>query len=111
MAVKPIDLYDTIDRNSGELFDLMIHGLVYPSTLYIFMHFYFVWGIRKIWFVLIGAAVLTLLDWVSTQYFHLFTYKAWKIHYSYPFYILVLTVNLNLHSWIRKRYRQERSTA
>lgn len=111
LAVKPVDLYDTIDHDSGEMFDLMIHGFTYPATLYIFMHFYFVWGISKIWFVPIGAAVLTILDWVSMQYFHLFTYKAWKIYYSYPFYILVLTLNLNLHSWIRKRYRQERSTA
>lgn len=111
LAAKPIDLYDTLDRNSGEFFDLIIQGFTYPTTLYIFMHVYFVWRMSKIWFILLGAVVLTILDWVSMHYFHLFTYKAWKIYYSYPFYILVLTLNLNLHSWIRKRYLQERSMA
>lgn len=107
LAVKPIDLYDTLDHDSGEFFDLIVHSLTYPATVYIFLYCYFAWRMRKLTFVILGAGVLTILDAVSTYWFDLFTYKGWHIYYSYPFYMMVLSINLALITWVRHRYARE----
>ncbi|WP_134686409.1 hypothetical protein [Brevibacillus migulae] len=103
LATKPVDLYDTIDRNYGELFDLPLEMVTYPVTMYIFMHVFLAWSLKKRHIVLLGAALLLILEWITMHFFSLFTYKGWNLMYSYFFYMFVLTINVNLTEWLHKR--------
>lgn len=104
LAIKPIDLYDTLDRNYGEIYDFFLQAVTYPCTIFIFMHFFLTWKMSKIPFILLGTATLVLMEWISEHYFSLFTYKGWKLIYSIPFYMFILTINVYFISWIHKKY-------
>jgi hypothetical protein len=110
LAVKPIDLYDTVDRDSGEIFDIPLHMLVYPGVIYIFQH-YFLWKQpRKVPYYIICGLILTLLEWLSVHFFHLFLYKEWKLVFSIPFYIIVMVINLKLFLYVHYRFEKETKT-
>ncbi|WP_248930205.1 hypothetical protein [Paenibacillus hamazuiensis] len=103
LATRPVDLYDTIDRDSGELFDFPLELVSYPVAMYIAMHFFLSWKIKKRYFVLLVAPVLCALEWICLRYFSLFTYKSWNLMLSFLFYIGVLTLNVNMISWIHHK--------
>ncbi|OZM58098.1 hypothetical protein CIB95_00530 [Lottiidibacillus patelloidae] len=109
LAVKPVDLYDTVDRNSGELFDMPLHIITYPGVLYIFLFYFLVKRPKKTTFVFICAALLTFFEWVSVEFFHLFLYKGWNLFLSFPFYAIVVYLNLAAFLYIHTRLRKEKS--
>ncbi|KRE48437.1 hypothetical protein [Paenibacillus sp. Soil724D2] len=103
LAVKPTDLYDTIDRNCGELFDIPLQVIVYPTTIYILLHIFVMFKLRKLNFILLGSMALTLMEWVSEHYFSMYKYKGWAIYYSYLFYIFTLAINMYSLGWFNKQ--------
>ncbi|NRD79133.1 hypothetical protein HPT25_17380 [Bacillus sp. BRMEA1] len=103
LATKPIDLYDTIDRNKVEFFDILLEVIVYPATMTIFMHLFVLFKMKKFSFIILGTCVLILLEWIAETWFSTYSYKKWKLIYSVPFYGIVLTVNVYLLSWIQKK--------
>lgn len=108
LAIKPIDLYDTVDHDSVEIFDIPIHFMTYPATLYILMYLYLVLKMRKFTFMILTTIALTLGEFVTEHYFHLFTYRGWRLIYSVPVYVLVMSSNVYFFDWIHKHYEQER---
>lgn len=110
LAMKPYDFYDTVDRDSGEIMDILLQNIVYPFSLLILMHFYAKYRPNKILYILFGTLLLFALEWIGVTYFQLFTYKTWKSWYSLFFYLPVMILNiiffLKFHKYIMQK-RQE----
>ena len=101
-----LDLYDVMDTNKFELFDLLSYFLYMPFA-YFFVYFYDKWKIRGIYILLyIVASSLggVLIEWIS-HYFHVFDYKWWKIQYSLPIYLIVQPFTLIFFEFIYKAYK------
>jgi hypothetical protein len=103
LAMPPVDLYDTVDLNSGEFFDILLHAFVYPCTMYVLLHFYLLLNPKKSFYIVLCAAILTFLEWISIHFFHLFTYKGWNLIFSFIFYLGVMTLNLLILTGARKK--------
>ncbi|WP_246941648.1 hypothetical protein [Bacillus pinisoli] len=107
LAMPPYDFYDTIDLNSGELFDIFLQNIVYPGTILCFIHFYKKNSSNKVVFILLSALTLFVLEVIAVYIFHLYTYNNWKLYYSFFFYLLVMIINLlyyeKLTKFIEKR--------
>ncbi|KGX85918.1 CBO0543 family protein [Pontibacillus marinus] len=106
LAEPPLDLYDTVDKPKAEIADIILQIFVYPPTIIIAMQYY---AYRKpqAWYPLVFAGVLTLLEWISIEAFHLFQYKKWNIYYSYFLYVIVMVLNIlffnKIHAFINKK--------
>ncbi|KUP09909.1 hypothetical protein Q73_00595 [Bacillus coahuilensis m2-6] len=112
LAMPPYDYYDTVDRNSGEFSDILLQNLVYPTTLFILIHYYVRYTINKVGFIIGGTLILTMLEWVSVHYFNLFTYKQWNLGLSSLFYFGVMVLNILFytlfHRYVRKQQKRGR---
>ncbi|MFC5452328.1 hypothetical protein [Paenibacillus aestuarii] len=96
IAVPPYDLYDVNDRPDYELFDFLLYFLLYPPSAYIVLYFYSKWKIKGLYVIayILGCALLTTgLEWIA-HFLHVFTYKGWKLVYSFPVYIGVYSFNI-----------------
>ncbi|RSK28837.1 hypothetical protein EJF36_19230 [Bacillus sp. HMF5848] len=94
LAMSPYDFYDTVDRDSGEIMDILLQNIAYPFSLLILMHFYAKYQPNNILYIAFGTILLYGLEWVSVEYFNLFTYKTWKSWYSLIFYCPVMILNI-----------------
>ncbi|EDL66637.1 hypothetical protein [Bacillus sp. SG-1] len=110
-AMPPYDFYDTVDRNSGELADIILQNIVYPGTILYFMHLYKRVLNSKLLFILLCVGMLTVFEAVSVHLFNLFTYKSWKLAYSIGFYAFVMILNVvfyeKLNAFLEKRIGKE----
>lgn len=106
LAMPPYDFYDTVDRNSGELIDILLQNIVYPGTILFMMSFYKKFATRKIIFILLSVLLLSTLEGISVFFFRLFTYKGWKFYYSILFYFLVMIINLIFHEKLNHFLRE-----
>ncbi|MFE8699880.1 CBO0543 family protein [Cytobacillus sp. FJAT-54145] len=114
LAMPPYDFYDTVDRNSGELMDIFLQNIVYPGTVLFLMDRYKRYRPSKVVFIIVSALILTVLEGISVNFFHLFTYKGWKIYYSFFFYVFTMTVNVLFYEkitcFIEMRQMSKRTT-
>lgn len=89
-----LDLYDTMDTNIYDWYDILIYTLSYPLYGYLYCHFYkAIKGFhpRYLKLYIFGwSALTTLLEWFSAL-LGVFTYKGWHPYYSFPFYLLLFT--------------------
>jgi hypothetical protein len=104
LAMPPVDLYDTVDLDSGEFFDIPLHAVVYPCTIYVALHFYLLLNPKKSYYIVFWASILIFFEWISVHFFHLFTYKGWNLIFSFLFYLVVMTLNLLLLTRARKSF-------
>lgn len=93
LAMPPYDFYDTVDRNSGEAADILLQNLVYPGFVLFLMHVYKTFKPNKVWFI-VGCSILLIVLEAISVYFHLFTYKGWKLYYSGLFYTMIMWINV-----------------
>ncbi|KAA0549911.1 hypothetical protein FZW96_00745 [Bacillus sp. BGMRC 2118] len=111
LAIPPYDFYDTVDHNSGEFMDILLQNIVYPFSLLIMMYFYVKYKPNKLFYTLLCAVILFVLEWISIKYFHLFTLKSWKSWYSLFFYTPVVWINIifyeKLHQYIIMKINQK----
>ncbi|REE55416.1 hypothetical protein A8990_1698 [Paenibacillus taihuensis] len=106
IAVKPYELYFSVDEKTYELFDFVLNSATYPTVPYFVVNFYQriqPRGLQLLMYVLLCAGVASALEWISVQ-FHVFTYTGWKLYLSFLVYIVVFAVNIWLSNFIEKRH-------
>jgi hypothetical protein len=106
LAMPPYDLYDTVDRNSGEAADIFLQNIVYPGFVLFLMHWYKTFSPNKGLFIIGCATLLTVLECVSVYGFRLFTYKGWKLSYSAMFYVMIMWINVVFFERMARLIRQ-----
>ncbi|MCA1030756.1 hypothetical protein LCL95_06975 [Bacillus timonensis] len=109
LAMPPYDFYDTVDRNSGELMDIFLQNVVYPFTLLNFIYAYKIKKINKFLFFTLAVTALTLLEWISVEFFHLYTFKTWTTWYSSLFYAGVVIANIIFYHTFHRYVQRLRS--
>jgi hypothetical protein len=106
ISVKPYEFYNTIDRSTHELFDVILHFVTYPTLPYFVVNFYQRLkpkGIKLLFYILLWSVVAISLEWMSVK-FHVFNYIDWKLYLSFLVYIVVFASNIWLSNSIEKRH-------
>lgn len=104
------DLYDMNDFAKYEYMDSILYLFIYPADAYIMLNFYERWklkGSSRVLYI-VGWALLTMgMEWLA-DLAHVFTYKGWRLWYSFFVYIGVYTLNvLMLHMAKYLLYRKK----
>ncbi|MFB5188975.1 CBO0543 family protein [Alicyclobacillus fastidiosus] len=105
LAMPPFDWYDTGDHPYPAMDDIFLHVMMYPGMTYIVLYVYMLWRPKYAWligYIIVCSFVTTVLDWMSTRYFHVITYKSWNIMYSFGFYSLVFVINIYAITKVRR---------
>jgi hypothetical protein len=100
------DLYTLMDTEKYELFDAITYFLYAPFS-YIFIYLFDRWGIRGYWillYILISTSLGTMFEWLN-EYFHVFTYKGWKLMYSFTVYLIVQCIILLFYQLVKRSYQ------
>jgi hypothetical protein len=106
IGVKLYDFYYTIDHNTHELFDVLLHFATYPTLSYFVVNFYQhnkLKGLKLLFYIIFWAGVAIVLEWISLK-FHVFTYTGWKLYLSFFIYLVVLAASILLSNFIEKRH-------
>ncbi|WP_199618189.1 hypothetical protein [Paenibacillus alkalitolerans] len=105
LGVKPFDLYDFGDRPEFEWFDIALYLFTYPPSQFFMLYGYDRWK-PKGWllcgYLLLFSVATTGLEAMATYWFHVFTYKGWKIQYSFPIYVVVFALNLAVYRYVQR---------
>ncbi|MFJ5714076.1 hypothetical protein [Neobacillus sp. NPDC093127] len=107
LAGQSLDLYDINDVEKYELFDL-ITWFLYPPFGYIFVYFYDKWRVRSVgvfWYILLWAFIAMGEEVLSLK-FHIFTYENWKLSYSFPVYLITLSIYLLFFVYIKGQFEK-----
>ena len=107
LAVKPLDLYDTMDRNEYEWFDLLLYTLTYPPVGILvgaLPRRFRMGAARTAAFILAAAALTVGLEWIAHAA-GVYHYRGWKLIYSYPCYIVSFALNVLFCAFIRRHLR------
>ncbi|WP_449621003.1 hypothetical protein [Robertmurraya sp. Marseille-Q9965] len=115
ISIKPYDFYYTIDHNTHELFDVILHFITYPTVPYFVVTVYQYIkpkGVKHLFYIMIWAGIAIALEWISVK-FHVFTYTGWKLYLSFFTYIVVFSANIWLSNFIEKKnsYRYKTKTS
>ncbi|WP_202710261.1 hypothetical protein [Sporosalibacterium faouarense] len=95
LAPRPYDLYDVLDGEPFELFEIIIY-IFFALTSYIFLNIYDRLkpkGINIMLFILISSLIGTIIEYIMAI-FNVFQYKEWEIQYSFPVYLLVQSLTI-----------------
>jgi hypothetical protein len=109
LGAPPLDLYDFNDTSKYDFFDFLT-WILYPVFGYFFVYLYETWAIKG------SLNFIYIFGWSWFSFFfewwtlemNVFTYKGWKLAYSYPFYLFILSVYLLFYKFI-KNYITEKS--
>ena len=108
LASPKLDLYNIMDTPNYDFFDLITYFLYAPFS-YLFVYFYDKWKIKGYWilvYLLLCTSGGTLFEWVNKE-FGVFTYKGWRLSYSFSVYMAVQCfVLLFFHLVVRHNRRQ-----
>lgn len=101
MGVKPFNLYDITDTHKYELFDLILYG-AYPAFGYLFVWFldYFNLKGKKIVLYFLSWTLFSVVFELLLVKLHVYVYTGWKIVYSLPVYIMVLSLTCLFYKFL-----------
>jgi hypothetical protein len=106
IGVKPNAFYFTIDHETHELFDVLLHFVTYPTLPYFVVNVYQQMkpkGLKLLFYIILWAGVAISLEWISMK-FHVFTYMGWKLYLSFLVYLVVFSANIWLSDFIEKKH-------
>jgi hypothetical protein len=106
LSSPKIDLYNIMDTEKYEFFDLILY-LLYAPFGYFFVYIYEKIRVRGYWtvvYILLWSSFGSLFEWVSV-YFNIFTYKEWELKYSFTVYVFTQTLTLLLFNYLRKQHQ------
>jgi len=104
---KPVELYSYNDTSKYEWTDVLLYLFTYPPSCYFLLLIYdrfksrFEHRLPLLFGYLVAWALLTTgLERLADQ-FHVFTYKGWKLAYSFPVYFAVYAINIGIYYLVR----------
>jgi len=103
-------LYIGIDTYQQELFDWLCLGVAYPLFGYFYVYFMMKWKLKGVIvapYILVWAALIWFLEWVSTL-FKVFTYNEWRLTYSFFVYLTLLITAFFYVKVIFRFYSEEK---
>lgn len=108
LAVPPIDLYDVGDDSKYELFDLLSY-MMYSPFGYLFIYFYekfHLKGLMNVLYILFWTILSIALEWVCVKV-GVFHYKnGYRLAYSIPIYLLILSEHLFVFQYFFRQLHQ-----
>ncbi|MCT2537139.1 hypothetical protein NC661_05790 [Aquibacillus koreensis] len=101
MGVKPFNYYDLTDSNKYELFDVILYG-AYPAFGYLFVYFldYLNLKGKKLVLYFLSWALFSVVFELLLVKLHVYVYNGWKIYYSLPVYLVVLSLTFLLYKFL-----------
>ncbi|ANS76503.1 hypothetical protein AWM70_19570 [Paenibacillus yonginensis] len=112
LSVKPYELYFTVDHQTHELFDVILHFITYPALPYFVVNVYRFnkpQGLKYFLYLIFWAVLAITSEWISVK-FHVFTYTGWKLYLSFLVYLAVFAVNIWLAGFIERRHPYKRTS-
>lgn len=102
-----IDLYDISDSGKYDLFDLLTYVLYGPFAYFLVLLFIKkeLKGYRVVLFFLLTAFGGVLYEGLSAM-FELFTYKGWKLSYSFSYYLFVQPLTILFYLFIQSQHEK-----
>ncbi|EKN64737.1 hypothetical protein BABA_22653 [Neobacillus bataviensis LMG 21833] len=107
LAGLSFDLYDINDVEKYEWLDL-ITWFLYPPFGYILVYFFDRWSVRSVgvfWYILLWAFIAVGEEALSLK-FNIFTYTGWKLPYSFPVYLITLSIYLLFFLYIKSTFEK-----
>jgi hypothetical protein len=110
LAGPPLDLYDVLDSEKFELFDLILYFFVYGPYLYIVMFCYDKWFSEKSkrmkFIFLFFIALLNVgLEFIAAK-LDVYMYKGWNLFDSFLVYLLAYLLNILLFHLLKKNSKE-----
>jgi hypothetical protein len=105
IAVFPVDLYDINDTKRYELFDLLLYAC-YPPFGYLCTYFYMSLkkrGLFVLLYIIIWALFAVIFEYFLVK-IQVFRYNGWSIFYSFPTYLIVISIYLIFLNFVLKIY-------
>ena len=107
VGTPPNDFYDVNESESHELLDIALYYLNIPYS-YLYIYFFDKWrvrGLKIVYYVLICSVFASLYEALAV-YFHVYTYKGWKLAYSFVFYQGIQSLYLLLFYVVKITYNK-----
>jgi hypothetical protein len=105
ISVKPWDFYDVNDSSAYQVTDFMSYLMFGPYS-YFFIYFYLkfrIAGFMNILYILVWACSALFMEWVGIQV-GLFHYdKGYKMYWSFPIYLSILSIQMIYYHIIRMK--------
>lgn len=110
-AISPYDFYRLNDSEKFEVFDLLLDGVYLPFG-YLCVYFYDILlpkGFQIVFYILVWAIFAVFFEYINVK-LGLFTYHGWKLIYSFPTYITVISIFLSFYECIHYYYEKTKKT-
>lgn len=99
ISLEPFDLYDVNDNSYFELFDFLSY-IMYGPFSYFIVYFFDRFKLKKqhiLLYTVLWSAIAVSLEWAGIK-FGVYHYdKGWRLQYSFPIYLLVVSALLALY--------------
>lgn len=99
LSLRPLDFYDVNDNSTYELFDFLTYIMYGPFSYYI-SYFFDKFKLKKqhlLFYIVLWSFIALGFEWVGVQ-LEVYQYeKGWKIEYSYPSYLVIVSVLMYLY--------------
>ncbi|MGG3471036.1 hypothetical protein ABES02_26650 [Neobacillus pocheonensis] len=109
-SISPYDLYRLTDTEKYEIFDVIL-DMVYLPFGYLCVYFYdklHPKGIKIVLYILTWAIFSVGFEFIAVK-FHVFNYHGWKLIYSFPTYIVVISGILCFYRFLLSYYKKNPS--
>ncbi|WEA47116.1 hypothetical protein [Priestia aryabhattai] len=106
-AAWPYNLYDLTDSRKFELFDVILDGVYCPFG-YLCIYFYDKFhpkGFKIVLYILSWTVFAVFFEYIAVK-LHVFNYRGWKLIYSFPTYMVVISLFLLFYKFVTYYYKR-----
>lgn len=107
IGADPHNFYDITDTKNLELFDILLYA-AYPAFGYLFIYLFDKFHIKNIKLILyfFTWSVFAAIFEFCLVKLHVYQYNGWKLIYSIPIYLVVLSITLLFYKFAISYYQK-----
>lgn len=107
-AISPFDLYQLTDTEKYEVFDVLLSGVYVPfGYLCVYIYEWFRPKKMKIVLYILNWAIFAICFEFVCVKLHVFTYHGWRLAYSFPTYLLVISIFLAYYEFLIFQHKKK----